>query len=58
MQQDDRVIRTMRHMAWERAKGELKAMMCAYWEDGEQFSELNKLAKEFIKKVEDEGLHE
>lgn len=60
---ESREIRTMRHMAWERAKGELQAMLTTFWGDGnpgpcEEFVNLDKAIKEFITHVEDEGLHE
>jgi len=60
---DSREIRTMRHMAWERAKGEMRSMVVSVWGDGslgvtEEFTKLNDAVEEFIKRVEDEGLHE
>jgi len=60
---DSREIRTMRHMAWERAKGEMRSMVASIWGDGglgvtEEFTKLNDAVEEFIKHVEDEGLHE
>ena len=55
------IIRTMRSQAWERAKGELEAMLATFWGSaatGNQFSDLYDSVKGFIKKVEDESLHE
>lgn len=56
-------IRTMRHMAWERAKGELRSMLTTFWGDGspglsDEYTKLNHEVEMFIKHVEDEGLHE
>lgn len=53
----------LRQMAWERAKGELKAMLCTFWHGdkgagGDGFEKLNDEVNTFIKKVEDDGLHE
>ena len=60
---DSREIRTMRHMAWERAKGELHSMLTTFQGDGnpglsEEFTNLDKAVQDFITHVEDEGLHE
>ena len=55
---NDRVFASMRQMAWERAKGELKSMTCAMWDDCEKFEAFDNLLNEFIDKVEEEGLHE
>lgn len=55
---EQRMFATMRQMAWERAKGELFAMLQTYWDRQEQFDKMNLELKEFIKKVEDESLHE
>jgi len=55
---NDRVFASMRQMAWERAKGELKSMTCAMWDDCEKFDAFDNLLNEFIEKVEEEGLHE
>lgn len=56
---NNRVIRNMRHMAWERAKGELKSMSHTYWAgEGCTFEEFDALLNKFIQEVEDNGLHE
>lgn len=60
---DSVVLRTMRHMAWERAKGELRSMLTTFQSDGnpglsEEFTSLDEAVEGFIKHVEDEGLHE
>lgn len=58
----DEVLAAMRQMAWERAKAELRGMSCAkYYTDEEEHERSKKfmiLVKEFIDKVENEGLHE
>ena len=51
-------LRTMRTMAWERAKGELRSMAQTFWEDGEQFKRFKKELNDFIEIVEAKGLHE
>ena len=55
---DDRVIRNMRHMAWERAKGEMKSMLHTFWDEGAKYKDLDDVVKDFIDKVESDGLHE
>ena len=55
---EDRVIRNLRNMAWERAKGELKSMLHTFWDEKGNFEELDKEIKKFIKKIEDDGLQE
>lgn len=51
-------IRLMRSMAWERAKGELKSIFHSYWNDDGRFEKFKTQYEEFVKKVEDYGLHE
>ena len=58
---DDRILRTLRGQSWERAKGELCAMLSTFWGghgNDESFRDADKAIKEFIKHVEDYGLHE
>lgn len=52
------IIRNMRHMAWERAKGELRSMLHTFWDGEDNFKSLDSEIKKFIKTVEDQGLHE
>ncbi len=56
------ILQTMRAQAWERAKGELAAMLVTFWgSDGAKegpFDSLQSEVQSFITKVEDEGLHE
>ncbi len=46
----------LRTMSWERAKGELQAMLNTYSGQQEQYNILNKCVKEFISHVDDNGL--
>jgi len=55
---EDRVIRNMRHMAWERAKGEMKSMLHTFWDEEEKFEDFDARVKDFINTVESDGLHE
>lgn len=56
------ILQSLRAMAWERAKGELKSMLQTFYPDygngGEvvygKFNDLDECIKEFIEKVEDE----
>ena len=54
----DRTLRTMRTMAWERAKGELRSMAQTYWVDTEKFDVFTRETEAFIEHVEDNGIHE
>lgn len=54
----DRVIRNLRHMAWERAKGELRSMLQTYWDDDDRYHDFKTSVEQFIEKVEMNGLHE
>lgn len=59
MPADEHVLASMRTMAWERAKGELRSMLQTFW-DGENgnFKPLSDKVEAFIKDVEDDGLQE
>ena len=62
------IIKSMRQMAWERAKGELRSMEATFWNTADTIQEMKqndaqsekftKAIEEFIEKVEDNGLHE
>jgi hypothetical protein len=58
MQQDDRILRTMRAMEWSRIKGMLDAILNTYWSEEEKHNKLDKLIHDFIGKVDGEGLAE
>jgi len=54
----ENIVRNLRHMAWERAKGELRSMLHTFWSMDKDFKKLDDKVNSFIKEVEDEGLHE
>ena len=60
---DENVIRILRAQAWERAKGELNAVLQTYisgtqsTQDG-HFEKMDKLVADFISTVEGDGLAE
>lgn len=61
MQQDtEKILESMRLMAWVRAKGELKSMLCTYYSSASNkvhevvtFSNLDQKINLFIKDIED-----
>ena len=60
---DSMLRNTIRAMAWQRAKGELKSILETYYsgaypEDNEKFVKFDHLLEEFIKKVEEHGCSE
>ena len=56
---DEKVLKTMRYMAWNRAKGELQSMLDTYWSGSdEQFTKMKKAINNFIEDVEDNGKQE
>lgn len=64
--EDSRVIAILRAQAWEKAKGELNAMLHTYHyipikgtpKSGSKFERIDKAINLLIKYVEDHGLHE
>jgi hypothetical protein len=56
------ISRMMRNQAWERAKGELMSMLWTYQSpvnaNEGQFEKFDHELHEFIRKVEQDGLHE
>jgi hypothetical protein len=51
---DNRILISLRNMAWERAKGELKSILETYWgNEDDQFDKINDKINNFIKDVED-----
>lgn len=54
---DSKELRTMRMMAWERAKGELRSMLVTYW-DGGGYKDMEEAIDKFVKEVEDNALEE
>ena len=56
---DDKILKTMRYMAWNRAKGELQSMLDTYWTGSyEKFNAMKKAIDEFIVDVEDNAKQE
>jgi hypothetical protein len=53
---ESKEIRVMRTQAWERAKGELKAMEHTYWDHDGRYNKFNSLMEKFVKEVEDQEL--
>lgn len=60
MSTERKLLALQRSMAWERAKGELNSMLHTYYSiaDGTKFEDFNKLLKEFVESVEENGLQE
>lgn len=54
----DLLMRTLRQQAWQRAKGELNAVLATFWDEREKFGELDKAVTDFIEKIDGEGLAE
>jgi len=54
---EDKVLRTLRYMAWERAKGELESMLQTYWNEP-TYEKFNEAVRDFISEVENYGKHE
>ena len=58
---EERILRTLRAQAWERAKGELNSILHTYW-DGpgkdQNYKQMASLVKDLVTTVEDNGLAE
>jgi hypothetical protein len=59
------ILRNLRHMAWERAKGEMASMLSTFWCGGppdndceSQFGKLHDAIDQFVDEVEGKGLQE
>lgn len=48
----DRILESMRHMAWERAKGELNGILYTYY-GYDNFEDIDERIKDFIEYIED-----
>lgn len=58
---EDRILRTLRAQAWERAKAELRSVLQTFWDgpdNAEKFNSMDKAVEDFVKLVEDNGLTE
>ena len=51
---ESREIQTLRGMAWERAKGELRSLLYTFWDRNKMFTLVDKEVEKFIKTMEDE----
>jgi hypothetical protein len=58
MKSDSKELRTLRAICWERAKGELMAMLNTYWEDERSYEKIKIKIKVFIEDTEMNGLQE
>lgn len=59
MTNDERVMRTLRAQAWERAKGEMEAVLQTYWDgpgNDDKYRAMAAAVKDFVAHVEDNGL--
>jgi len=57
--EDERILKALRAMAWERAKGEINSMSHTYYReyDDDKFNEFIKAFDEFKEKIETNELH-
>jgi hypothetical protein len=55
MNDADKVLKTLRTMAWSRVKGELNAILDTYYGEYNAFGKMDELITNFIKEVEDAG---
>ena len=57
---EERVLKAMRQMAWEKAKGQMEAMLCTFYAeyDGDQYGDFVNAMVDFVSRVENNGLHE
>lgn len=59
---EENILRALRAQAWERAKGELRAVLNTFFGENSarpgQFDELDGHIEEFVRIIEDEGLAE
>ena len=58
MSEESREIKTMRAMQWQKAKGELRAILETYWNNPDGFKGMSEAIESFIEHVEDNGLRE
>jgi len=62
---EHRILRAIRTQAWERAKGEMNAMLHTYYDHDEHgretqsyFDQFSKAMEKFVQQVEDNGWQE
>lgn len=58
MSDQEKLLKTVRAMAWERAKGELRSMLQTYWGEEDKFSACSQAIEDFIEHIEGEGIYE
>ena len=49
---EDTTLRTLRSMAWERAKGELQALLHTYYGDSPRYDRIEDKINDFIKEFD------
>lgn len=49
------IMQTTRRQSWQRAKGELAALLETYWGDSEDYEKMCSAIDGFVKDVEDNG---
>ena len=59
---NEHILKSIRYTAWERAKGELNAILNTYWDNSPvgitDFDKAQEEIKAFIDKIEGEGIIE
>ena len=57
---DNEILKTLRYMAWERARGELNGMLQTYWDhnDDSKYRRLEEVIRNLENEVIGHGLHE
>ncbi len=58
---NEKILRTLRHQAWCRAKGELEAVLTTFWDgpdNDQQYHDMESAVRQFVADVEDSGLAE
>lgn len=53
---DDMTHRILRAMAWERAKGEMRAALCTYVNEPEEYKKADEAVDSFITHIEENGM--
>ena len=53
---NEALLRALRFQAWERAKGELQAVLVTYLVNSDKYQRLNKCVEDFVKHVEEHKL--
>jgi len=56
--ESERILRVLRQQAWQRAKGELQAVLVTYWGEKTTFEAIDKLIADFTEAVDEGALAE